>query len=178
MINDSFLEENKQETFTIKHANGKLRMNLGTTITAFRNFSSLFFAPSAPFFRLRVTKCKKKRKREREKKNGEESSSRRARAGSLACSRVKPTRRWLMTLRCNDRLCTRERGAGLGSTGRHGRERKRVRVERNHGRVEGGEASETDGRRNGRSSSLSSILQELKGRLRATATPAIKMGAD
>lgn len=86
-----------------------------------------------------------------------------------------------MTLRCNDRLCTRERGAGLGSTGRHERERKRAGVERERGRVERGEASEaseTDGRRNGRSPSLSSILQELKGRLRATATPAIKTGAD
>lgn len=83
-----------------------------------------------------------------------------------------------MTLRCNDRLCTRERGAGLGSTGRHEQERKRAGVKRERGRVEGGEASETDGRRNGRSPSLSSILQELKGRLRATATPAIKTGAD
>lgn len=52
----------------LKYANGKLWTNLGTTITAFRNFSSLFFVPSAPFFRLRVTKCKKKREREREKK--------------------------------------------------------------------------------------------------------------
>lgn len=83
-----------------------------------------------------------------------------------------------MTLRCNDRLCTRERGAGLGSTGRHERERKRAGMERERGRVGRGEASETDGRRNGRSPSLSSILQELKGRLRATATPAIKTGAD
>lgn len=82
-----------------------------------------------------------------------------------------------MTLRCNDRLCTRERGAGLGSTGRHERERKRAGVE-SEGEWDGGEASETDGRRNGRSPSLSSILQELKGRLRATATPAIKAGAD
>lgn len=41
-----------------------------------------------PFFSLRVTKCKNE-----EKETGKESSSRRARAGSLACSRVKPTRR-------------------------------------------------------------------------------------
>jgi len=70
MINDSFLEEHEREML-LKHANGKLWTNLVTTITAFRYFSSLFFAPSAPFFRLRVTKCKKKREREREREREE-----------------------------------------------------------------------------------------------------------
>lgn len=57
-----------------------------------------------------------------------------------------------MTLRCNDRLCTRERGAGLGSTGRHEWERKRAKVKKKGKRErEGeGETSETDGYRDGR----------------------------
>lgn len=79
-----------------------------------------------------------------------------------------------MTLRCNDRLCTRERGAGLGSTGRHEWERKRAKVkkEKEKERGKARQARQMDIGTDG--ASLSSILQELKGRLRATATPAIK----
>jgi len=89
MINDSFLEEYEREML-LKHANGKLWTNLVTTITAFRYFSSLFFAPSAPFFRLRITKCKKKRERERERERGKKKKGKKVVRGvhESALSRV------------------------------------------------------------------------------------------
>lgn len=88
-----------------------------------------------------------------------------------------------MTLRCNDRLCTRERGAGLGSTApgdTNEGERERGRESRKKGKRKKEKARQARQMDTGTDeASLSSILQELKGRLRATATPAIKKtGAD